>query len=209
MRTTPYRMHRRRISGVLLALLAGILANLSTLLADECREQVTGQIRLEPHHPWRPPFDLERLGQSFVAVVELQSEERPLREYWLVSYLQGQELERKIVALAGIFAKPPFIGKASFTQPFDELALFAKCKFEGTPIEIVRQRVQLPEFEAEVVARPERLINPVDLGTILPSARLVAARRRPEVQCRAGSDFLSKGEAEYPNPGLVRVGLKD
>jgi hypothetical protein len=184
-RTIPYRMHkRRRIGGVLLALLAGILANLSTLLADECREQVTGQIRLEPHHPWRPPFDLERLGQSFVAVVELQSEERPLREYWLVSYLQGQELERKIVALAGIFAKPPFIGKASFTQPFDELALFAKCKFEGTPIEIVRQRVQLPEFEVDIVARPERLINPVDLGTILPPHDwlLLAAGQKASVE---------------------------
>jgi hypothetical protein len=168
-RTIHFRLvMRHQLGRVLLILLVCIPVNFSSLLANECREQVTGQIRLEPHHPWRPPFDLERIGQGLAARVELQSEGRPLREYWLSSYSQGQELERKIVALAGIFAKPPFIGKASFTQPLDELALFAKCKFEGTPVEIVRQKIQLPEFEAQAVARPEKLINPVDLGAILP-----------------------------------------
>jgi len=136
-------------------------------LADECQEQVTGAIRLETRHPWRPPFDLERVGKGVTAVAELQSETRPLREYWLASYWQGTEAERKIVALAGIFAKPPFVGKATFIQPFDELVLFAKCKFEGNPLEVVRQQVRIPELEAEAVARPDRLVNPVNLGAIL------------------------------------------
>ena len=51
---------------------------------------------------------LERPGQGFTAVVELNSEVRPLREYWLSSQAEGKEVERKIVALAGIFSKPPF-----------------------------------------------------------------------------------------------------
>lgn len=136
--------------------------------ANDCQEEVAGQIRLEPHHPWRPPFDLERVGQGFVAVAELSSKERPLREYWLASYWQGQEVQRKIVALSGIFAKPPYVGKAAFTKPFDELALLAKCKFEGAPVEIVRRKIQIPELEADVVARSDKLLNPVDLGAILP-----------------------------------------
>ncbi|MEW5976499.1 MAG: hypothetical protein AB1898_11920 [Acidobacteriota bacterium] len=135
--------------------------------ANECPEQVTAQIRLETHHPWRPPFGVERVGQGFTAVAEVQSETRPLREYWLASYSRGNEQERKIVALAGIFSKPPFVGKAVFTQPFDELVLFAKCRFEGSPLEISRLKVDLPDLEAEAMARPEPIVNPVDLGAIL------------------------------------------
>jgi len=122
---------------------------------------------LEPHHPWRPPFDLDRPGQGFTAVAELHSEDRPLREYWLSSYSEGKEVERKILALAGIFSKPPFVGKATFTEPFDELVLFAKCRFDGTPVEVVRQKIALPELEAQAVARADRVTNPVDLGAIL------------------------------------------
>ena len=135
--------------------------------ASDCPETVTAQIRLEPHHPWRPPFDLERVGQGFAAVVEIQSQERPQREYWLAAYSQGRETERKILALAGIFSKPPFIGKATFAQPMDELVLYAKCKFQGEAVEIGRQKIEIPGIEADAVARPEKVINPVDLGTIM------------------------------------------
>ncbi len=139
----------------------------ASTLGNECREPVTGQIRLEPHHPWAPPFGLERPGKGFTAVVEIHSDVRPLREYWLSSQAEGKEVERKIVALAGIFSKPPFIGKVTFAQPFDELVLFGKCRFEGAPAEVSRQKVSLPELEAEAVARPDKLINPVNLGAIL------------------------------------------
>jgi hypothetical protein len=151
----------------LLILLGFLLSAAGIAFSDECREPVTGQIRLEPHHPWSPPFRLERPGNGFTVVVELQSEVRPLREYWLSSLTEGKEVEHKIVALAGIFSKPPFVGRVTFKQPFDELVLFSKCKFEGTPVEVVRQKVALPELEAEAVARPDKLINPVNLGAIL------------------------------------------
>ena len=144
-----------------------LLSTPGSTFGNECREPVTGQIRLEPHHPWAPPFGLERPGHGFTAVVELHSDGRPLREYWLSSQAEGKEVERKIVALAGIFSKPPFVGKVTFTQPFDELILFGKCRFEGAPAEVARQKVSLPELEAEAVARPDKLINPVNLGAIL------------------------------------------
>ena len=140
---------------------------ISNAKASDCPETVTAQIRLEPHHPWRPPFDLERVGQGFTAVVELQSQERPLREYWLAAYSQGKETERKIIALAGIFSKPPFVGKATFAQPMEELVLYARCKFQGEAVEIGRQKIEIPRIEADAVARPEKIINPVDLGAIL------------------------------------------
>jgi hypothetical protein len=161
-----YPIVRRLCSGLFGVLVLCLLTPGSSR-ANECREPVTGQIRLEPHHPWTPPFGLERPGQGFTAVVEIHSEVRPLREYWLSSQAEGKEVERKIVALAGIFSKPPFVGKVTFTQAFDELVLFGKCRFEGAPAEVARQKVTLPELEAEAVARPDKLINPVDLGAIL------------------------------------------
>ena len=157
----------RRVGRRLFSVLFFLVFMTGSTLADECRESVTGQIRLEPHHPWVPPFGLDRPGHGFTAVAEVNAEARPLREYWLASQANGKEVERKIVALAGIFSKPPFTGKVTFTQPFEELVLFAKCRFEGAPVEVTRQKVTLPDLEAEAVARPDKLINPVNLGAIL------------------------------------------
>ena len=38
------------------------------------------------------------------------------------------------------------------------------------PVELARQAIHLPEFEADAIARPDTIINPVDLGTILVPA---------------------------------------
>ena len=71
------------------------------LAADKCDEKVTAQIRLESQHPWRPPFGLERVGQPITAVVEVASEERPYREYGLAAFVEGKEVERQLLNLAG------------------------------------------------------------------------------------------------------------
>ena len=48
-----------------------------------------------------------------------------------------------------------------------QLALIAVGP-DGKAVELVRQAVAPPTFEAAVVARPEKVLHPVDLGTILP-----------------------------------------
>ena len=48
-----------------------------------------------------------------------------------------------------------------------EVVLLAKSSPDGEFRELARQAVTLPPFEAEAVARPESVIHPVDLGTIL------------------------------------------
>ncbi len=52
---------------------------------------------------------------------------------------------------------------------------------------MARAGVELPAFEAEAVARPEAVINPVDLGTILPPADwlLLAGGQQAEVDVAA------------------------
>ena len=48
-----------------------------------------------------------------------------------------------------------------------EVVLLARSSPDGEFRELARQAVTLPPFEAESVARPESIIHPVDLGTIL------------------------------------------
>ena len=47
-------------------------------------------VRLDPGHPWRPPFGLERVGRPTAAVVESSS--RPsAAKYYLSAFLKGKE----------------------------------------------------------------------------------------------------------------------
>jgi hypothetical protein len=137
---------------------------------DNCEEKATAQIRLESPHPWRPPFGLERVGQPLTALAEVTTEERPYREYWIAAYAQGTEVDRQMFHLSGHFltGKAPYTGKATLTAYPDELVLFAKCRFQGAAVEVARYKVPPAQFEAEAIARPDSVIHPVDLGTILP-----------------------------------------
>jgi hypothetical protein len=61
-----------------------------------------------------------------------------------------------------------------------------------------RAEVKPPIFEADVAARPDKSINPVDLGTVLPPANwlLLAGGQKVEVEVAA----LNRGGAV---PGAV------
>jgi hypothetical protein len=56
----------------------------------------------------------------------------------------------------------------------DELVLSRASESSARPLEVVHQAIQIADLEAEAVARPDQLVNPVDLGTILvPSGWLL------------------------------------
>ena len=140
-----------------------------------CGEKVVPHIRLDQGHPWRPPSGLDRIGKPTTFTVELTAEARPDREYYLSATLHGRELERQVLNLAG--GKNLYSASVSFSSAPDELVLTAKCRFEGQETELLRYPVKLRALEADATARPEKQINPVDLGTILvPSDWLLLAR---------------------------------
>lgn len=142
---------------------------------DDCNEQVKGQIQIHPDHPWRPPFGLDRIGQPFRVRVNITADHRPLREYSLVGYLKGKEVDRQLLHLQ--YKAPYFADTASLKIYPAEIALYAKCTFQGQPIQLLRQAVQLPVIEADAIAWPDRVINPVDPGTVLfPSDWLLLAK---------------------------------
>ena len=62
-----------------------------------------------------------------------------------------------------------FSGRPTITENIDQLALF----FVGSgrnPVELARQAVKIKPFEAEAIAMPDKVINPVDLRAILVPA---------------------------------------
>ncbi len=145
------------------ALFGGLfLLQLSPACGAE-RQKPASQIRIDAGHPWRPPFGLDRVGRPLSAVVEVATHGQPPPECVVVGYLQGKEIARSRLTLT---AKPPYKCRVAFDPWPTELALFATSA-EGAPVELARRAVERVAFEADAVARPDRIIHPVDLGTIL------------------------------------------
>jgi hypothetical protein len=133
------------------------------------REAVTFAPRFQFNsgHPWRPPFGVERVGLTPV-ILQFASDTRPAPEHWLAAYREGREVERKSLDVSG---NSPFTARVTFaTSPApEELVLMAKNK-DGKAIERARWKVERPAFEADAEAAADPVINPVDLGAILPPA---------------------------------------
>jgi hypothetical protein len=138
---------------------------------DDCSEDAVADVRVDPGHAWRPPFGLDRVGKPVTAKVEisfertLQAPYGPPREYSVVAYRKGKEIESRVLQLR--LEDSVYTESVTFDSNPTELVLFAKCRFEGKLVKVARISVELPAFEAEAVARPEEWTNPVDLGTIL------------------------------------------
>jgi hypothetical protein len=133
-----------------------------TLAAGEGRPS----IHLDTGHPWRPPFGLDRLGRPAVVVIEAPA---PMAQasYRLSALLRGREVGAFPVQFR---ARPPYSVRVALDQFADELILSNAT--EG--VALARQAIKLPNIEADAVARPDTIVNPVDLGTILvPSGWLL------------------------------------
>lgn len=149
---------------------------------------------VEPGHPWRPPFGIDRIGRSFNVILTFKSKEVPSGKFLLIGYLNGKKVSSKTLHLIN---KTPFTERVTKTEATDTLSLFSvsspkenSITFSGSPtinenidqvallftgngkdpVELARQEVRLKTFEAEAVARPDKVINPVDLNTILVPA---------------------------------------
>ena len=125
-------------------------------------------VRLDPGHPWRPPFRLDRVGQPIAAVVEA-STQPGAAAFVLEAFSKGKRVGGQALNFPD---KPPYSVRVTLdgVASADELVLSAVTGEEPKPIELARQAIQVPGFEADAVARPDAVVNPVDLGTILVPA---------------------------------------
>jgi len=137
---------------------------------DAPRSGPVYQIHRDAGHPWRPPFGLERIGRPITAVIETGEQPRAAN-YALAVFLKGKEVDRLPVRFPN---NPPYSARVTLAHDADELVLFSVSKSAARPVELARQAIDLPEFAADAVARPDSVVNPVDLGTILvPSGWLL------------------------------------
>jgi hypothetical protein len=125
------------------------------------------RFQFDPGHPWRPPFGVDRVGLTPV-IVQFASDTRPAPEHWLAAYREGKEVDRQSLDVSG---NSPFTARVTFaTSPApEELVLLAKDK-DGKAIERARWKVERQALEVDAEAAADPVINPVDLGTILPPA---------------------------------------
>ncbi len=175
---------------VFVALLGGFFLIPFVHASGADQQKPAAQIGIDQGHPWRPPFGLQRVGQPLTAVVTIASDQ-PRREYSLVGYRQGKEIVRSALTVTG---KPPYTCRVSFDPWPTELVLMAKSR--GVLTELARQPIESAAFEADAAARPERIIHPVDLGTILVPSDWLLLGRRSDGRRRCGGDLPQRRRAQ-------------
>ncbi len=148
---------------VLLALLSALQQQSRAAGAESDKAEPEARIRIDDGHPWRPPFGVQRVGRPLTAVVEIATQRQPAHEYSLVAFLRGKEISRSVLELTG---QAPFSCRVTLNPWPTQLVLLAQPA-EGGPIELVRKTIEPATWEADAVARPDTIINPIDLGTIL------------------------------------------
>ena len=127
------------------------------------------RLSLDAGHPWRPPFRLDRVGQPIAAIVEANTTTWR-RDLSRRGFLRAESLS---AVRSCIFPRsPPSTARVTLAGVFaaDELVLSATAANRPKPVELARQTIRLPEIEADAVAIADRIVNPVDLGTILVPA---------------------------------------
>ena len=158
-----------------LLILLFVASGLGTVLAkapDDPHSPV--RMRFESDHPWRPPFGLERVGRPLGIIAEIDKCEQPSQQYVVVGLRDGKEILRHPLLLKG---SHPYKQRITFDQWPTEVILLATAAPDGVGKEITRLLVPSPAFEADALARPDRIIHPVDLGTILvPADRLLLGK---------------------------------
>jgi hypothetical protein len=146
-----------------LSAVAFLVASAFMPASGESSRPATAVLRVEPGHPWTPPFGLDRVGRPLEAVVELPRKVAPAEDYALVGTRDGKEVSRQALTFdtSGRLARAPLPAWPA------EVALWVKPNSQAQASEAARAEVKPPALEAEAVARPDAAIHPVDLGTIL------------------------------------------
>jgi hypothetical protein len=153
---------------ITLGVLVFTLVPLASDRAFPSEGQSTYRLKLDVRHPWRPPFRLDRVGQPIAVVVEASA--RPGDAIFrLEAFSNGKLVGGKELSFT---ENPPYSARATLDGAVaaDELVVSSRTEKSPKPVELVRQAIRLPEIDADAVAVPDRLINPVDLGTILVPA---------------------------------------
>jgi hypothetical protein len=145
-------------------------SSLTAAAAGQADKQPSYRITLDPGHPWRAPFGLERIGRPVQVLVEAGKRPEPAN-YFIMAFSKGKQGASYPVRFS---TESPYSARVTLERDADELVLSRDQKPPDKPVDLLRQNIRIPEFEAESIARPDVIVNPVDLGAILvPSGWLL------------------------------------
>jgi hypothetical protein len=191
-------MNARWLPNTIVALLGVATLLPARVSLGEGQTPVKVQLEIQPGHLWLPPFALERVGRTLHAVITGDQQQPPPGEFVLVGLREGKEVSRStlkwIVKPMQVWYPHPMPCHARIpldAQP-SEVVLLWKSTPQAAPVELARQAIGL---EADAIARPDRVTNPVDLGAILPPADwlLLAGGQKAVVEVAALSRNRDSG----------------
>src|SRR6266487_5885286 len=91
--------------------LVWIAVTLPALAIEDRSEEELAHIRIDPGHPWRPPFGLERVGQPLTLRVEINSAAPGAQKYSLTGYFKGEPIGDYALPVSGQF---PWTNQVTF-----------------------------------------------------------------------------------------------
>lgn len=176
-----------------------VIVNSANLIRAEPFQDLY-EIKVTPNNEWRPPFGLARIDGPVTVTVTTKQNWIPARGFHLDSYRNGKIVERHVVQFP---KRAPLVVRKQLKSWPDEVVM----RPAGSPAKeakTIRQKIQPPAFEADAIAQPEEIINPVDLGVILsPENRLLLGPHQ-----KAHVDFaIICRERDIPN-GRIQVSFE-
>jgi hypothetical protein len=164
--------------------------------SDQADRRPAYKITLDPGHPWRPPFGLDRIGRPVQVLIEAADRPEPAN-YFVTGFSKGKQGASYSVRFS---TESPYSARVTLDRDVDELVLSRDQTPPEKPFELARQAIRVPEFEAEAIARPDVIANPVDLGAILvPSGTLLLG---DEQSAKVETAAISRTQ-NWPNARLT------
>jgi hypothetical protein len=119
------------------------------------------QIAFEQAHPWRPPFALQRVGQSVESIIRVSNDQQK-GKYTVAFMKENRQIQRQDLQFDSN------VVRILVPAGCDEVVVMKERN--GKTDTVVRNTPSLPAFECDAVARPVDNIHPIDLGAILVPA---------------------------------------
>lgn len=129
---------------------------------EQADSQSTAKLRIDPGHPWRPPFGLERVGHPARIIIAPQAQKAG-EKFILVGYRERHAVLREPITFT---EQAPIPREIDAT--IDRILLRAEAE-TGTK-EIASLNLERRDLEADAEVKPETQINPIDLGAVFPPA---------------------------------------
>ena len=143
--------------------------NVAALGDDQPLHRHTGSLSTQAI-PGGRRSDSKAIGRPVVIVVEAGARPDPA-DYVITAFSKGKEGASYPVRFP---TAPPYSTRVTLEREADELVFSRDRTPPDKPVELARQPIRFADCEAESIARPDEIINPVDLGTILvPSGWLL------------------------------------